>query len=69
MEIFDAARFGPNIIARASHIAAVERWNTPKVIDETPAKINISVEDEVDVQHELTERHYRDQKAFDSESV
>lgn len=33
MEIFDAASFGPNIIARANHIAAVERWNTPKVRD------------------------------------
>ncbi|KAL1949741.1 hypothetical protein VTO73DRAFT_8622 [Trametes versicolor] len=69
MEIFDAASFGPNIIARANHIAAVERWNTPKVLDETPAKIDISVEAEVEVDHELGERHYRGRKSFDSEYV
>ncbi|EIW57861.1 uncharacterized protein TRAVEDRAFT_72812 [Trametes versicolor FP-101664 SS1] len=67
MEIFDAASFGPNIIARANHIAAVERWNTPKVLDETPAKIDISVEAEVEVDHELGERHYGGRKSFDSE--
>lgn len=33
MEIFDAARFGPGIIARANHIAAVERWNAPQVCE------------------------------------
>lgn len=31
MEIFDVATFGPNIIARANHLAAVERWNAPHV--------------------------------------
>ncbi|OJT05263.1 hypothetical protein TRAPUB_3927 [Trametes pubescens] len=72
MEIFDAARFGPNIIARANHIAAVERWNAPQLPDATPAKININVEAEVEVheQHDLDDaRHYRDHKAFDSSSV
>ncbi|EIW57863.1 uncharacterized protein TRAVEDRAFT_21341 [Trametes versicolor FP-101664 SS1] len=69
IEIFDTATFGPNIIARANHIAAVERWNTPQVIDEPLQKSTSTFEAEVDVQHEVTEQHYRDQKAFGSESV
>ncbi|EIW57865.1 uncharacterized protein TRAVEDRAFT_48891 [Trametes versicolor FP-101664 SS1] len=72
MEIFDAARFGPGIIARANHIAAVERWNAPQVPDAAPAKININVEAEVEVHQQRDSdgtKHYRDHKAFDSSSV
>ncbi|KAI9060764.1 hypothetical protein FKP32DRAFT_1595086 [Trametes sanguinea] len=40
---------GRNILARANHLAAVERWNAPRVPDETPTKLNIMVAAEIEV--------------------
>ncbi|KAL7278321.1 hypothetical protein ACG7TL_008297 [Trametes sanguinea] len=44
---------GRNIIARANHLAAVERWNAPRVPDETPTKLNIMVAAEIEVDGQL----------------
>ncbi|KAI0369974.1 hypothetical protein BV20DRAFT_330456 [Pilatotrama ljubarskyi] len=43
MEIFGADASGTNIIARANHLAAVERWNAPQIPDSIPTKISINV--------------------------
>ncbi|KAI0324255.1 hypothetical protein GY45DRAFT_1331733 [Cubamyces sp. BRFM 1775] len=49
--IFDTSDtlFERNIITRANHLAAVERWNVPRVPDGTPTKLNIMVAAEVEV--------------------
>ncbi|OSC99588.1 hypothetical protein PYCCODRAFT_1438154 [Trametes coccinea BRFM310] len=44
---------GRNIIARANHLAAVERWNAPRVPDETPTKLNIMVAAEIEVDGQI----------------
>ncbi|KAI0353175.1 hypothetical protein OH77DRAFT_1427562 [Trametes cingulata] len=48
MEIFGADALGTNIIARANHLAAVERWNAPQIPDGAPTKISINVTAEIE---------------------
>ncbi|KAI0759677.1 hypothetical protein BD413DRAFT_617624 [Trametes elegans] len=49
LEIFHATAYvHHNIIARANHLAAVERWNAPDVSEPSPAKIDISVSADVE---------------------
>ncbi|KAI0667856.1 hypothetical protein C8Q78DRAFT_1050114 [Trametes maxima] len=50
MEIFHTSSNARNIIARANHLAAIERWNAPQVPEDEPAKIDISISNEVEVQ-------------------
>ncbi|CDO72007.1 hypothetical protein BN946_scf184943.g42 [Trametes cinnabarina] len=52
--IFDTTDpLGRNILARANHLAAVERWNAPRVPDETPTKLNIMVAAEIEVDGQI----------------
>ncbi|KAH9902454.1 hypothetical protein C8Q73DRAFT_785130 [Cubamyces lactineus] len=49
IKIFGSDPSSQGIIARAGHLATVERWGAPQVPDRVPAVINISVTAEEDV--------------------
>ncbi|KAI0709784.1 hypothetical protein C8Q76DRAFT_798576 [Earliella scabrosa] len=49
LKVYDGGEhFGMNILARADHLAAKERWNVPQVPDSSPAVININVTTEME---------------------
>ncbi|KAI0353653.1 hypothetical protein OH77DRAFT_1522224 [Trametes cingulata] len=49
VEIFSSADTGRNIIARANRLATAEQWNVPRVGDDGPQVISISVAAETEV--------------------
>ncbi|KAI0636127.1 hypothetical protein C8Q77DRAFT_1155830 [Trametes polyzona] len=67
VEIFGSSGFERNIIARATHLAAVEQWNAPKLPDSGPAMISIQVTAEMEAdaagtpfRSEFRKRDYED---------
>ncbi|KAI0352125.1 hypothetical protein OH77DRAFT_1592355 [Trametes cingulata] len=55
--IFDSPSLGRNAIARATRMAAAERWAAPQLPDETPPVIKVNVEAEIEGEetHDMTD--------------